>query len=102
MGSIIYWTLIRLALLIPLIWYFLDIIDYKFWWIISSTAFYLIIIHPAIIQYKKFKEFEIDPLKDTICVQCKHFDSTAALCMKYDEHPEPDNIPCKGIHWEPK
>ncbi len=100
MGSIVYWTLIRLAVLIPVTWYLLDTIDYKFWWIISVTLFYLAIVHPAVIQYKKFKE-EADPLKDTICNQCKHFDQTAALCMKYDEHPTPENIPCDGIHWEP-
>jgi hypothetical protein len=102
MGGIVYWTLIRLAVLIPLLWYFLDVIDYKFWWIISGTVFYFVIIHPVVVQSRKFKVETIDALKDTICAQCKHFDSTAALCMKYDEHPTPENIPCDGIHWEPR
>lgn len=101
MGGIVYWTLIRLAVLIPLIWYFSNVVDSRFFWVIAGTAFYLGIIFPAIQQYKKFQEENLDLLNDTICAQCKHFDVSAALCMKYDEHPKPDNIPCKGIHWEP-
>ena len=101
MGGVVYWTLIRTAVLIPLLWYFLDVIEYKFWWIISAVAVYLIIIQPAVIQLKKFRDEKLKALEGTICVKCRHFDSSEALCMKYDEHPTPDNIPCDGVHWEP-
>lgn len=100
MGEIIYWALIRTAVLIPLLWIFLEKVDYKFWWIITLMAVYVIIIHPIIIGYQKFvlKSKEVN---NTICSTCKNFDKTALICIKHDKHPTKDFIPCEGEHWEP-
>lgn len=101
MGKIVFWSLIRIAALIPVLWIAIDWIDYKFWWILSAMAVYGVVFHPAIIQYRIFKEENREVLEDTICSRCKHFDQSAVLCLKYDEHPKEDYIPCNGIDWEP-
>lgn len=101
MGGIIYWTIIRMAILILLLWISTDYIEYKYWWIVFTMSFYGFIIHPAVIQYRLFKEKNKEIITNTLCSSCKHFDETAVLCMKYDEHPTKDVIPCEGSDWSP-
>ena len=102
MGAIVYWALIRIALLLPLLWIALDYVEYKYWWAFFSLAVYGIIIQPIVIQYKLFKEKNEEVIFNSLCSSCKHFDETAVLCMKYDEHPSKKIIPCEGIDWQPK
>ena len=102
MGGIVYWTLIRLALLIVAVIYLSDFYTGKFWWPMVLLAIYLIVIHPAISQYKQFVKKNTTIIEDTLCSNCKHFDETAVLCMKHDKHPSQDYLPCEGMHWEPK
>lgn len=102
MGGIIFWTLIRTAILIPLLLLLFGFIDYRFWWMIGIISIYVIIIHPAIIQYKAFEEKNKEILNNSLCSTCIHFDESAVLCMKYDKHPTKDNIPCDGMDWEPR
>lgn len=102
MGKIVFWALIRIAILIPVLWYATEWVDYKFWWIIAGMGIYAVVFHPAIIQYRMFREENREVLEDTICSQCRHFDGSAVLCMKYDEHPKEDYVPCDGVDWEPK
>ena len=56
MGAIIYWTIIRIAILIPLLWIATNYIEYKYWWMVVTMSIYGIIIHPAFIQYRLFRE----------------------------------------------
>jgi hypothetical protein len=102
MGAIIYWGIIRTAILIPLLWLFLDYIEFKFWWAIVSISVYAVIIHPAVIQFNIFRENNANVITNTLCSSCKYFDETAVLCLKLDEHPTEDEIPCEGSAWEPK
>ncbi len=102
MGEIVYWTLIRLIILIPLVWFLQAYIDFKFWWIISLTFIYVIVIHPAFIKYKKFEEKNKDVNENSLCASCKHYNKSAVLCMKYDKHPSMTFVPCNGVDWEPK
>ncbi len=102
MGGIVYWTLLRIAILIPLLWLAIDYIDYKFWWVILSMSVYGVIIQPAVIQYRLFMEKNKEVISNSLCTSCKHFDETAVLCLKYDEHPTDEEVPCDGIDWEPK
>ena len=102
MGAIVYKGLIRTGIAIVIIWFLASYLQTQFFWIIAATLFYLIVFHPAILQYKKFEESKIKKMEGTICATCRHYDETAVLCMKYDKHPTPDNIPCNGVHWEPK
>lgn len=102
MGEIIFWTLVRTVLVIPTVIFLLDIIDFRFWWILLFVSVYGIIIHPTIIQYKYFAQKNMDVIKNSLCSTCKHFDETAVICLKYDKHPTIENIPCQGKDWEYK
>lgn len=102
MGEIIFWTLVRTVLVIPTVIFLLDIIDFRFWWILLFVSVYGIIIHPTIIQYKYFTQKNMDVIKNSLCSTCKHFDETAVICLKYDKHPTIENIPCQGKDWEYK
>lgn len=102
MGHIVYWTIIRTAIVIPALWLAADYIGPQFWWTVFILSIYGIIIHPAVVQYKNFIERNKEILEDTICSTCRHFDVSAVLCTKYDEHPKEDYIPCGGVDWEPK
>jgi len=102
MGEIIFWTLIRTFLVIPTNIFLMDIIDFRFWWILLFVSVYGIIIHPTIIQYKLFEQKNKDIISNSLCSSCKHFDETAVICMKYDKHPSLQEIPCNGKDWEYK
>jgi hypothetical protein len=102
MGEIVFWTLIRTALVIPTIWILKDYFEFTWWWLIGLFSLYGIIIHPIIIQYRKFEEKNKTVIDASLCSSCKHFEKTAVLCIKYDEHPTTDFIPCEGLDWEPK
>jgi hypothetical protein len=102
MGAIIYWTLIRIAITIPALFLLFEYIDYELWWLVGIFTIYVVIIHPAIIQYKKFEDKNKEIIENTLCSSCTHFDKSAVLCMKHDKHPTIDWLPCEGIHWELK
>lgn len=102
MGTIVYWTLIRTVIVIPLLWVFKDYFDEKYWFILSSLSIALFIIYPAYNSYKKFFDHNKNVISESLCSSCKHFDESAVLCMKYDKHPTENYIPCEGADWEPK
>ena len=102
MGDIIFWAILRTAIVIPAVWILKSYIDEQLWWIVTIAAIYGIIIHPIVLGVKRFEAKSKDILESTICSNCKHFDPSAVLCMKHDKHPTKDYIPCDGIHWEPK
>lgn len=102
MGDIVYWTLIRTAMILPLIWLAKDYFDEKYWWILGILSITLFIIYPAYYSYTKFIEKNKNVISNTLCSTCKHFDESAVLCMKYDKHPDENFIPCEGKGWEPK
>lgn len=101
MGGIIYWGLVRTAIMIILLWISYGYFDKQFFWIIASIAIYLIIIHPIVAQYKAFVAKNKEVINNSLCSKCKHFNDTAVLCMKYDQHPTDEFTPCDGIDWEP-
>jgi predicted membrane protein len=102
MGSIVYKTLIRTAIVIAAAWYFADNYYSRFLWILFAMIFFLFVLYPAYTEYKKFQETKVKTLEGTLCASCRHYDPTASLCMKYDKHPTPNDIPCNGNDWEPK
>jgi len=102
MGEIVFWTIIRTSLLIPIIWILRGYLDYPFWWTFSLMLIYGVIVHPTVIQYNIFISKNKSVLEGTLCSSCKNFDRTAVLCLKYDEHPSTEYLPCDGIDWEPK
>ncbi len=102
MGELIFWTIIRVAILLPLVWLLKGYLDYQLWWGISIVAFYGVIIHPALVHYRLFNERNREIIEDTLCSSCEYFDKSAILCLKHDEHPTIDFVPCDGIDWLPK
>jgi glucan phosphoethanolaminetransferase (alkaline phosphatase superfamily) len=102
MGEIIFWTIIRTALLIVILWVSKDVWGEKYFWIIVTLSFYLFVISPVIVFYRKFIEKNKEVLESSLCSSCKHFDESAVLCMKYDKHPTKNFIPCEGSSWEPR
>ena len=55
MGEIIFWTIIRIAVVIPVLWILDSYVSQQFWWLISTVTIYAAILHPAVIHYKLFK-----------------------------------------------
>ncbi|HEX9740686.1 MAG TPA: hypothetical protein VGA29_07915 [Ignavibacteriaceae bacterium] len=102
MGEIVFWTIIRLAVSIPLVWVLKDYLDYSVWWITVVFILYGVVLHPAILAYRKFEEKNKDTIDNSLCSSCKHFDKSAVLCIKYDDHPNQNYIPCNSLDWEPK
>lgn len=102
MGEIIFWTIIRTAITIPLVWLLQGYLDFKFWWVLCLFAIYGVIIHPTIIHYRLFEEKNADIIDSTLCSTCQHFDKSAVLCMKHDSHPTTEYLPCDGVDWQPK
>ncbi len=102
MGHIIFWAIVRTAILIPILWFSFSYFEYKYWWWFSILTIYGIIIYPITIQYRIFEETNKELIENTLCSSCKHFDKTAVLCLKLDKHPTIENLPCEGLEWEPK
>ncbi|KAB2845183.1 MAG: hypothetical protein F9K45_04180 [Melioribacteraceae bacterium] len=102
MGAIVFWTLVRIVILIPSLWLLFDWMEYKYWWMIGIMSIYGIVLHPAYIQYRLFLEENKEILNNTLCATCAHFDETAVICLKYDKHPTVKFLPCEGFEWEPK
>ena len=100
MGAIVFWTIVRTAILIPALWVLIEWIDYKFWWTLVIMSVYGV-IHPAVIQYKLFIEKNKEILYNTLCSSCKHFEKSAVLCSIHDKHPALNFLPCEGVDWEP-
>lgn len=101
MGEVVFWTIIRTAVVIPALWFLKGYFDPQLWWPVCIMGIYGIIIHPTLIHYKLFEQKNKDIIESTLCSSCKHFDKTAVLCMKHDKHPTIDYLPCEGIDWEP-
>lgn len=102
MGEIIFWTIVRIVIMIPILWLSESYISSQIWWLISSIAIYVVIIHPAFIHYRLFKTKNKEIFESTLCSTCKHFDESAVLCMLHDKHPTKIFLPCDGLDWEPK
>lgn len=101
-GSIVYWGIIRLTLVIVALWVLYYYIDYGTWWMIGIVSLYVVVVHPIIIQYEMYREQNKIVLESSLCSSCRYFDVTAVLCTKLDEHPTENYLPCEGMYWEPK
>ncbi len=102
MGVIIFWGIIRTAILIPILWLLYSMIEYRYWWWLVILSVYSVIIYPATIQYRLFQEENEELINNSLCSSCKHFNKTAVICLKYDKHPTLEKLPCNGLEWELK
>lgn len=87
--------------MIPLIWVMQPYMPNQYWWILGFVLLYIVVLHPAILQLKRFEEDNKDIIEYTLCSSCKNFDKTAVICLKYDQHPSRQKLPCEGMDWEP-
>lgn len=101
MGGIIFWAIIRTAVLIPALWLMQGLMEYKYWWWFGIMVIYGVIIHPSVIQYRLFIEENKEIIRNTLCSTCKHFDKSAVICLMHDRHPTLKFLPCEGMDWEP-
>ncbi|MCK7518951.1 MAG: hypothetical protein MZV64_15110 [Ignavibacteriales bacterium] len=67
MGEIVFWTIMRTAITIPLVWLLQGYLDFQFWWMLSLFAIYGVIVHPAIIHYRLFEEKNKEIIESTLC-----------------------------------
>lgn len=91
----------RLTLVIPSLWIAKDYMNYQLWFTVSLLAIYGIVIHPTSIHYRLFIEKNQEIIESTLCSSCKNFDESAVLCLKHDEHPSREYLPCEGLDWTP-
>lgn len=91
----------RLTLVIPSLWIAKDYMNYQLWFTVSLLAIYGIVIHPTTIHYRLFVEKNQEIIESTLCSSCKNFDESAVLCLKHDEHPTREYLPCEGLDWTP-
>lgn len=102
MGEVVFWTIIRSAITIAGLWIIKSEVDSQLWWLIGVAAVYVLVIHPAIVNYRWFERRNKNVIDSSLCSSCKSFDRSAVLCIKYDKHPTEDYVPCDGVDWEPK
>jgi hypothetical protein len=101
MGGIIFWGIIRAAVLIPVLWLLYGMMEYKYWWWFGILTVYGVVLHPALIQYRIFMHDNDELINNSLCSSCRHFDKTAVICQKFDQHPTLKSLPCEGLDWEP-
>lgn len=101
MGEIVFWTIIRAVIVIPIVWIMKGYLDYQVWWMAGMLTLYGVIVHPAVLSYHRFSELNKDVVDGTLCTSCKYFDKGSVLCQKHDEHPTINYLPCEGLDWEP-
>jgi hypothetical protein len=101
MGEIVFWAIIRCAIVIPAIYIAKSFLDYTTWWGFGILAIYAVVVHPIAIHYHLFLDRNKEILDSTLCSSCKNFERTAVLCSVCDKHPTREYLPCEGLQWEP-
>ncbi len=103
-GSIVTWAIVRAAIVIILslvLYEYVKWIEYGVWWMVTFAALFAVVLYPAQIQYRLFKESTKNIVSGTLCSTCKYFEPTAIMCTMFDEHVSETYIPCEGVNWEP-
>ena len=103
MGKIVVEALLRLLIIIVVVFFIRTAMpDDKFWLILTLFAVSAGVILPIWNSYKKFIAENKEVLENSLCSRCRHFDRSAVLCTKYEEHPRTDYLPCGGKDFEPR
>jgi hypothetical protein len=101
-GSILTWILLKLAVLMPLMWYLFERFRLHEYWLVGLGTIWLIVVYPAFMQYQRFKAQTKVLEANTLCAKCRHFDETGHFCKLLDEHVSLTYTPCGGESWEAK
>src|SRR4051812_49273657 len=102
MGAIIYWGLVRFAILMVAMWLLYSYVpNYSEWWTLFFIAVGVIVIYPAQIAFRKHQEATSRANQNPLCATCRNFVPREALCGALDEHVKKHYTPCEGQAWEP-
>lgn len=102
MGAIIYWALVRFAVVMVGAWVlYFYIPKYSDWWTMFFISVTLIVVYPAQLAWRKQLDAIRRAEQNGLCATCRYFARREALCSKLDEHVRSDYTPCGGESWEP-
>ena len=100
-GTVVLGALIRLSIIMLGTWWISDVWELHQFWPIVSIMVVMIVFYPAYRELTLFSH-TVESLKEsTMCGSCIHFEPSAQICSKYDEHITEQHIPCEGMDWEP-
>ena len=102
MGAIIYWGLVRFALVLVFAWLIYSFVpNYSDWWMLFFIAVAVIVIYPAQIGWRKHVSAVRRANQNELCATCRNLQQREALCTITDEHVRKNYTPCGGEAWEP-
>jgi hypothetical protein len=102
MGAIIYWGLVRFAIVLFACWAMMSYIgDYSEWWTMFFVAVSVVVIYPAQMAYRRHASAIKRANRNELCATCRYHDAENALCTSLDEHVTMRYTPCGGSDWEP-
>ena len=102
MGAIIYWGLVRFALVLIIAWLLYSFVpNYSDWWMLFFIAVAVIVIYPAQLSWRKHVSTISRANQNALCATCRNLISREALCSVTDEHFRKNYTPCDGEAWEP-
>ncbi len=102
MGAIIYWGLVRFAIVLVAAWLLYSYVpNYGDWWSLFFVAVAVVVIYPAQLAWRKHVRVIRRANQNALCATCRHLASREALCKITDEHVRRDYTPCDGDAWEP-
>ena len=78
-GSIVWGVILRTILMVLLIFFVRERFDFGEYWYMLIFTFWFLVAYPAHRQYQKFTERMETFVEETLCGQCKHFNSTAFI-----------------------
>lgn len=103
MGEIIYWGLVRFAIVLIAAWVAYRFIpNYGDWWALFFVAVSVVVVYPAQLAWRKHQQTISGANQNALCATCRYLAEREALCTKLDEHVRIDYTPCGGEGWEPK
>jgi hypothetical protein len=99
-GSILLWGLLKMAVLVPVMWFAFEQYNLYQYWLVGLGVMWLVVVYPAFMQYQRFKTQTHVLETNTLCAKCRHFDKTGHFCTLLDEHVSETYTPCGGESWE--
>jgi hypothetical protein len=101
MGHILYWALLRFAIILFASWAIRDWVDDPSqWWTMFFLSVTVLVVYPAQMAYQKHQR-EVQRTDNSLCATCKHYIRDNTLCSVLDEHVTIAHTPCEGVSWEP-
>ncbi len=102
MGAIIYWAILRFAIVLVSTWLLYSYVpNYGEWWMLFFIATGVVVIYPAQIAYRQHLRTMKRAHRNALCATCRHFIESEVLCSVTDEHVTQYYTPCEGQAWEP-